>query len=603
MSHWFNRPVRPVLLLAGTALPSLAASISAELDIRATLPVAGLSPTPYTINSVVGADRFYSEGYTGLGVVIGNAEAGHIWGGTQPQAPAGSNEAGHAFLRGQVERYVGSPNFTPGFPVEYDFHATMVGHALAGAGPLTGSSIGVAPFAKLWSGAVATSFGAPGASRPSSSFELTDTSFNTVYRDFFYGANSSHRAADVVNASWGGGTDRDASGILARATDGLAFENPRTTYVVSAGNSGPTPNSVTDMSAGYNNISVGALSGPWSDHPFRTLADFSSRGPSDFYNPVTGQTVNGVRATVDIAAPGEDLRLAAYLDPSGGNSSLLGGTDPFASVPQPRDSLSFIFASGTSFAAPIVSGGVALLKEVAYTLYSGSEAALDSRVVKSVLQSSADHGVGGWNNGQQLDGSGVIRTDQALDFVYGAGGLDLNRSFETFASRDSTSDVAGLSYDGTIHRRGWDFGNVSGQDAENIYYFDRDLRGPLSVTLNWFVDRSYAYLDRTEELMSEDRSFANLNLEIWTVDASGNLDSLYATSESLYNNTEHLYVNMDRGRYALRVVMDGFVYGSADSVDFGLAWAVPEASGKSAVLGMLLMILATWRRGSGLRAA
>lgn len=601
MSPISIRPRWPAYLLACSGISVLAGTHSASLglrpDIRATDPAPGFPPTPYTINSVVGADRFYAEGYAGFGVVVGNAEAGHVWGGTDPGAPAGSYEAGHAFLRGQVSRYVGSPNFTPGFPVEYDYHATMVGHAIAGAGPLTGSSMGVSPFSQLWSGAIATSFGNAGDPRPTGTFEITDTSFHRVYSDFFYGANPTGRGADVVNGSWGGGPDTDASGILARATDGLAKANPLTTYVVSAGNDGPAFNSVTDISAGYNNISVGALSGPWATHPFKTLSEFSSRGPSDFYNPDTQETVPGVRATVDLAAPGEDLRLAAYLYPTGGNSGVIGGVDPFAGIPQPLDGYSFLFSSGTSFSAPIVSGGVALLKEVAYSLYGDNDAARDTRVVKSVLQSSADHGVGGWKNGQYTDGSGVVRTDQSLDFRYGAGGLDLNRTFETFASNDSTADVAGLTYDGTISRRGWDFGSVDSLDDSNTYLFDQELGGRVSVTLNWFVDRTYGYLDRTEEIQSDDLSFANLDLEIWTVDEFGNLVSLYAASESLYNNTEHLYVHLAKGRYAIRVLFDGFVYGDTSSVEFGLAWAVPEASGRGAILGLAMMVLASRRRG------
>lgn len=594
-----SRPMSQLLMLAFAASPAWAGQhiglLPVQSDIRATSPLSGTPPTPFTINSLVGADRFYNEGYAGFGVIIGNAEAGHVWGGTDTSAAPGSTEAGHSFLRGQVARYVGSSNFTAGEPVEYDFHATMVGHAIAGAGPLTGSSMGIAPFSQLWSGAIATSFGSPGDARPTTSFGITDQSFHTVYSDFFYGANSSGRGADVVNSSWGGGDDTDGSGLLARAADGLAKANPLTTFVTSAGNDGPGKNTVTDMSAAYNNITVGALTGPWSKSPFRSAAEFSSRGASDFFNPVTGQTVNGVRATIDLVAPGEDLRLAAYLGATGGNSSTLGGTDPFAGTPQPADGYSFIFASGTSFAAPIVAGGVGLLKEVAYSLYGSNDYARDSLVMKSVLQSSADHTVSGWNNGQELI-NGVVRTEQALDFTYGAGGLDLNRAFETFASSDSTADVAGLTYDGTISRRGWDYGSLSFDDLANTYVFEDELKGPLSVTLNWFVDRTYSYLDRTEEITSDDLSFANLVLEIWTTDDQGNLVSLYASSDSEYNNTEHLYVNMAKGRYALRVVWDGVVYGDLSNVDFGLAWAVPEASPHAAVLGLGVLGLSVWRR-------
>ena len=94
-----------------------------------------------SINSLVGADTFYNQDYTGTNAVIANIEAGHIW-------------SGHETLTHVLQ----IPNH-PSVLNEFDRHATWVGMILGGRRGGTNPGPyqeGMAPDAQLYSGAVAT---------------------------------------------------------------------------------------------------------------------------------------------------------------------------------------------------------------------------------------------------------------------------------------------------------------------------------------------------------------------------------------------------------------------------------------------------------------
>lgn len=532
------------------------------------------------INDTVGARIFYNSGYFGGNSIIANVEGGYIWDGHEVfdrSAFSGSNA---------VTRFVSDPSVTG----QYDYHATMVGHVLAGAGltqdrtDLSIAGAGIAPFAELWSGAIATSF----SSSDIGSFDTTTASTLTPYKTFFRGTLSDPRKADVVNSSWGG-DDPNSSAML--TVDALARENSTVAFVVAAGNSGTS--SVTAPASLYNNIAVGSLGGT----NFLTPSEFSSRGPADFVirnaNPALDQTITGVRAAVDIAAPGEQMALAAYL---GSTGSLAGQPitqdsegQPYTPATAPTDQY-FTNLDGTSFASPIVAGGVGLLKDVAkssfYAPLLGANA-LDTRVIKSVLMAGSRETVG-WDNGQHnLDG--VIVTTQSLDYATGAGALDLTGAAEIYLL-SSTRDVAGLG-GGTITSSGWDYGSAA-LHGSNDYIFDSSFAAniELTISLNWFSGSTIGVDD-----LGQDLSFADLNLSLWLV-VGGVLTEEVAESSSLYNNSEFLRLTLsESGLYALRVTFQGLIYdltpGGVTSEDYGLAWqAVPEP-GTIALLVCALVLL------------
>lgn len=514
------------------------------------------------VNSVVGWNTFYNAGYRGEGRVIANVEAGLVWGGHDVfLRPSGSPSA------------VGLTYVGTGALNEVDYHATMVGHVLAGSGYVPESdpadyylsSLGMAPMAQIWSGAIATSYSAT----QTGSFETTTDSTVSVYRAFFQGIGGVK--PDVINSSWGG-ADLQSPEML--AIEGLARQNPTVAFVAAAGNGGNTP--VSAPGSTFNSITVGSLGGS----TFLEPSSFTSRGPSDFFNPVTGQTLSGVCAAVDIAAPGELLFLAAYLGPTG---ALGASTDPniikIVKNPSPTD-LNWVNQDGTSFAAPIVAGGITLLKDAAASYFffdpTTLASASDTRVIKSVLMAGATRTVG-WDNGQAVNGDGAIVTTQSLDYATGAGALNLDTTVDIYLL-SGTRDVAGTG-GGAITASGWDFATVE-KNQTNEYVFSNpfDTAVELTISLNWFAGSSFD--DGTG--VGQNLSFADLNLQVWQV-VNGGLTTLVAESDSIYNNTEFLRVDLLAGTYALRVTFNGLVYetvpNSVTGEEYGLAWssqAVPE---------------------------
>lgn len=527
------------------------------------------------VNNVVGWDLFFYSGYRGTGRIVANVEAGHVW-------------SGHDVFIRPSDPAVGLTVTGTGALDQFDYHATMVAHMMAGTGYLadvndfTLVGIGMAPLAEIWSGAIATSYSTTNLG----SFDITNASALSVYQTMFEGVGG--RRPDVINSSWGG-FDPAAVGPRAEALDGLAAQYSTTALVVSAGNAGADP--VGSPASGFNQISVGSLGGT----TFLDSSSFSSRGLLDFYNPVTEELHVGVRTGVHISAPGELLVLAAYL----GDSGSIGAWQdaPLYNLPvdpSPTDQF-FLNMDGTSFSAPMVAGGIALLREVAADPSSpfnllGAPHATDTRVIRSVLMAGATE-TNSWDNGQTADG-GVIRTTMAVDAAAGAGRLDLEKTAGIYllaGTRDL--DTPG----GTIESSGWDFGTV-GLGGSTDYQFTESFAAGthLTVSLNWFAGRTYLGLqpEETDPISSNDY-FADLNLQVWRMEG-GDFFELIAESVTVYNSTEFLRLQLsEAASYGLRVTFHGLVFDTSPSPvlaeSYGLAWTTASPIPEPGSLPMLLL--------------
>ena len=565
------------------------------------------------INQLVGADQFYNNGYWGSNAVIANIEAGFVWNGAE--------------TLGAVNTFITDPStgdISTGSNgqtiLQYDWHATMVGQVLAGQSPIGwgyGWSItsggqtanlafwyGMAPSAQLWSGAIATGWNPdPGVSDDySGSFNITALSlvyaYKTAMQTGVVQSNGTVRKADVINSSWGY-TDNTGTAVETMIIDALTYTNHQT-VVVAAGNHDSGTAQVTGPASGFNSIAVGAMTGDMTNPPYSTLAAFSNTGLNDYYDPNTGTVIPQVRAGVDIVAPGDNLTVAYYGGLTGGHVS---GVDQSGGA-------GYYYASGmggTSFAAPIVAGGAALLVDMGYDRFSGDTSstgqvlAVDGRIIKVVLLNSADK-TAGWNNAQTMV-NGVVRTTQGLDSAVGAGMLDLARAYTQYGG--GTCDVPGLG-GGNVQTVGWDYGSVARGAANNYYITQNVAAGSrLTATLDWFVNTSYdgSQLSAADpdNVSASWVQFSNLDLQVWRV-VGGVPTVEVADCDSLYNNIDQLYFAVPQtGEYMIRVLRLDDYYNfsgiTTDSTDYGLAWSVPEP-------GTIVLLLAgagaaavvLWRR-------
>ena len=262
--------------------------------------------------SKIGADQVWALGYTGQGVIVGDADTGVDW-----EHPA------------LIEAYLG----WDGAAASHDYHWYDAwdgrpepwddnGHGTHTTGTVVGSDgenqIGVAPGAR-WIACrnMRHGIGNPGGYISCMEFLLAPFPLaGDPFRD-----GDPARGAHVVNNSWGCPLEEGCLPDTLRA----AIGNLRVAgqmMVVSAGNDGPLCSTVQDAPAIYDEVySVGALT--QADQ----AAEFSSRGP------VTVDASHLPKP--DIVAPGVDIR-----------SSI---PDGYASLP------------GTSMAGPHVAGAVALL--------------------------------------------------------------------------------------------------------------------------------------------------------------------------------------------------------------------------------------------------
>ena len=532
------------------------------------------------INQAIGATAFYNQGFGGQNAIVANIEAGTIWGA-------------HETTAGRISQTIFDPSILGTQLGQADWHATMVGHALIGSGIFTVQD-GIAPLAQVWSGAVATAWNAAPLEEYTGSFSITDASFLYPYRVALQTGINSVRA-DVINSSWGYG---DPAGAYAEtvAIDAL-LRTSGTVGVFAAGNEGPGANTVGGPASGYNGITVGALTNSVTNLTYNTVADFSSRGGSDAYNPQTDVVLNGIRATVDIVAPGDNLTLAFYGGVTGGHVT---GTDPTAGSGQ----FYIPDMSGTSFAAPIVAGAAALMVDAGKTF--GITEMTNPLVIKASLMAGATSTLG-WNNGQYLD-AGVVRTSQALDLAAGAGALNLEATHGIYIGNTlllapsiyatdglNTLGVAGLGGTTAAALSGWDLGSIA--SGFNSYTITDILMAgsQFSAALTWFIERGIG----ADLASAEDIALSNLALELWLLDEIlGN--RLVGRSESPWGTTEMLRFDlMETGQYEIRVAWDGQNFNTANSpnlnTEYGLAWSltpVPEPYTMGmASCGMLILLL------------
>lgn len=261
------------------------------------------SPAEWNILNVR-APELWSLGFTGAGIVVASVDTGV--------------DANHPDLsanwRGGANSWF-DPNGQHSTPYDKTGHGTQVTGIMVG-GSAGGTAIGVAPDATWIAVKIFNDAGQASFSAIHQGFQwLLDPDGNPLTDD----------APDVVNNSWG--FDQNPGQCITEfEADVQALKAAGIAMVFSAGNAGPWAGTSVSPANCPESFAVGALDSS------NNIASFSSRGPS---------SCDG-RIYPDLVAPGVNVKTSDLT---------FVGTIPNA----------YAYASGTSFAAPHVSGAMALL--------------------------------------------------------------------------------------------------------------------------------------------------------------------------------------------------------------------------------------------------
>jgi hypothetical protein len=263
----------------------------------------------------------------------------------------------------------------------------------------------------------------------------------------------------------------------------------------------------------------------------------SARAPDGYFREVGllnifGDAVDAVgeRTSTDILALGD------MIDVAGPN-----GTIPLRTT-----------SSGTSFAAPHVTGTIALLQQRAATL---SNNARRHQVMKAVILNSADKIkdiIGMERTVVNLGDSNWFGTDAhsdpfiPLDREMGVGHLNANRAVQQIADGEF-----GL---GPVPDRGWDFASFDDPFTPNTYILNLDADDYVSATLVW--DREVVLNSPELEYQRGDEfiDFGFANFDLYLVPAGQGIGQAVASSTSSAWNLEHIFAKVEEaGNYELQV--------------------------------------------------
>jgi hypothetical protein len=213
--------------------------------------------------------------------------------------------------------------------------------------------------------------------------------------------------ARAFNLSWGADTGR-VPGANDRFYDNMVLNLWRT-VVVAAGNNGLTNGNVLSPALAYNVIAVGNF----DDRRTVAWADDVMNPTSSFRDPISWI---GDRQKPEVAAPGTDITSTTTVAPWIG-----------------------VIGSGTSFAAPMVTGGAALLiqRNGFFSVWPES--------VKALLMVTAVHNIEGATRLSDRDGAGGIVLDRADDVAGGVTGGSSGQGYNCAAPVNTNIAVVRLA--------------------------------------------------------------------------------------------------------------------------------------------------------------
>lgn len=427
--------------------------------------------------------------------------------------------------------------------------------------------------------------------------------------------SSGGAGVNVINCSWGSDTtdmtQADLNGYSANAllideyvgysgkTGGTTGQYLDKLIVVAAGNSGQTNGLLGSPADAYNVLVVGALD----------AVDPTATGIFDPNRAPTGRVASysswkplaDGRAGVDVVAPGTNIWSTLALNALDESGNPVG-----------NDTIGC--SSGTSFAAPHVTGAAALLYSLAsgsyvtgsdstgYTLHSdwnmlsakGTYLSTDHKLIKALIINSADKIPGldangnaqsTWQPGQVVTTNGVPNAVVPLNYAVGAGSANAMEAVLTYAENGN---------------RFWDLNQMRITGENQYYYFGAGKFVPndptqvflvgLTATLVWDRHVDFTVDTDPESLLAQSATatsdmaaLSNLDL-ILQEEIDGVWTTIYMSAGTL-DNLEHIYLPLLTGTNPFRLEVraeslvdteEGETYALVVSYTTSATEAVPE---------------------------
>ncbi len=343
-------------------IPTIPPKVNNVEAVRAPLEVGGVEPGIVTIK----APEMWQLGYTGRNKILMSFDTGV----NVEHTAVGERFLGHYLPIGQTWFGVEHP-----YPYDIDrqhHHGTHTTGTVLGLDHANNDTVGIA-FNAFW---IACDLIVSNIEdiRPISEYYTAFEWAMNPDGDI----NTSSDIPDVINNSWGADYEvwPDCDPMEYEYVE--AVEAADCSVIFSAGNSGPEPGTI-GMPAGItkdslNIFSIGAINAHNNNLP---IANFSSRGPTSCVPESSPEAIKP-----EVSAPGVNIRSSA-------------GTGEYISI------------SGTSMAAPHVSGAALLLREAFPNITS-------TELKNALYQTAIDLGDPGEDN---TYGRGMIDVKAAFEFL------------------------------------------------------------------------------------------------------------------------------------------------------------------------------------------